>query len=237
MYRQSEADLIESELTTLHRPSGIDETLWAECLRVDTSCVSDVLNARGTFNKAMRPGIRGAAADARLVGIARTMRSRPRETAPDAGREYALLFEAIDGLGAGEVLVTDEMGCCVWGELCCERALVRTANGTIIDGYHRDTSRVVASGLPVFSRGAHPSDMLYHREIVAINEPVHCGGVFVSPGDLLIADADGIVAVPAGMIAEVIGEAVGKIELETKVRNALRAGDTAAQAFEKFGVF
>jgi regulator of RNase E activity RraA len=207
------------------------------CLEVDTSCVSDVLNARGISSKAMRPGIRGVTGDARLVGLARTMRSRPREAPPDAGREYALLFEAIDGLSPGGVLVTDEMDCCVWGELCCERALVRGANGTVIDGYHRDNARVAASGLPVFSRGAHPSDMLYHREIVAIDQPVHCGGVFVTPGDLVLADADGLVVVPAAVIRAVIEEAMGKIAQETRVREALRAGDSAAQAFEKFGVF
>lgn len=226
-----------NSLPTLHRPESIDVALWEMCLKVDTSVVSDVLNARGVFNKAMRPGIHGITPDTHLVGLARTMRSRPRESAPDAGKEYALLFEAIDGLSSGEVLVTDEMGCCVWGELCCERALVKAANGTVIDGYHRDSRRVAASGLPVFSRGAHPSDMLYHRDIVAINEPVHCGGVFVSPGDLLIADADGIVAVPAALIGDVIKDAVGKIDVETQVRMALRSGDTAAEAFGKFGAF
>lgn len=224
-------------MTALNRPVSIDETLWSLCLKVDTATVSDVLNARGTFNKAMAPGIVGITPSTRLIGLARTMRSRPRETAPDAGREYALLFEAIDGLSAGEVLVTDTMDCCVWGELCCERSLVKAANGTVIDGYHRDTIRVIDSGLPVFSRGAHPSDMLYHREIVSINEPVHCGGVFVSAGDLLIADCDGIVVVPAGQISAVITEAVGKSEVETSVRTALRGGATAAQAFEKYGVF
>ena len=171
-------------MKTPTRPESIDPALWAMCLEVDTACVSDVLNARGIANKALRPGIRSVTGDARVVGIARTMRSRPREMPPDPGREYGLLFEAIDGLQPGGVLVTDEMGCCVWGELCCERALVRGANVTVIDGYHRDTVRVAASGLPVFSRGGHPSDMLYHRDIVAIDQPVHCGGVFVTPGNM-----------------------------------------------------
>lgn len=224
-------------LTALTRPGPIEESIWAQCLQVDTATISDVLNARGVLNKAMAPVIRGIAGDIRTVGLARTMRSRPRESSPDAGREYALLFEAIDGLAAGEVLVTDAMDCCVWGELCCERALVRGANGTVIDGYHRDTSRVIASGMPVFSKGAHPSDMLYHREIVAINQPVHCGGVFISPGDLILADPDGIVVVPTALIREVVAEAVGKSRIETDVRSALRAGATAAQAFERYGVF
>ena len=221
----------------LTRPAAVADDLWTLAVAVETAAVSDVLNGLGIFNKALRPGILPIAQGQRLVGTARTMRSKPRETTPDPGREYALLFEAIDGLAAGQVLVTDEMGCCVWGELCSERAMKRHANGTVIDGYHRDTRRVIEIGFPVFSRGAHPSDMLYHREIVAIDEPVHCGGVFVTPGDLVIADDDGVVVVPRDRIGEVVGEAARKAGLETEVRNALRAGASAAQAYEQYGVF
>lgn len=221
----------------LARPDAVPEDLWPLCLSVDTPLASDVLDARGIHGRALRPGIVGLGPDVRTVGLARTMRSRAREGAPDPGREYALLFDAIDGLEAGHVLVTDEMGCCVWGELCCERALRRRANGALIDGYHRDTRRVRESGFPVFSRGAHPSDMLYHREIVAVNEPVVCGGVDVAPGDLVIADADGAVVVPRAHIADVLREAARKAGLETQVREALRDGASASQAFGQFGVF
>jgi 4-hydroxy-4-methyl-2-oxoglutarate aldolase len=219
------------------RPDAIPEALWPLALAADVSAISDVLNARGIHNKALDAGVVGVAPEARIVGLARTMRSRARETAPDAGREYAMLFDAIDGLGPGEVLVTDAMGCCVWGELCCERAIRRRAAGALVDGYHRDTRRIVASGFPVFSRGRHPSDMLYHREIVAVNAPVHCGGVYVEPGDLVIADIDGVVVVPRAVIGEVVVEAGRKAGLEDEVRAALREGTTAAEAFRRFGVF
>lgn len=221
----------------LSRPASISEDLWPQILAADTALVSDVLNGMGVYNRAMRAGIGAIAQGQRIAGTARTMSSRVRTTAPDPGKEYALLFEAIDGLAAGQILVTDEMGCCVWGELCCERAQMRQANGTVIDGYHRDTRRVMATGFAVFSRGAHPSDMLYHRDIAAVNEPVECGGVLVAPGDLVIADEDGIVVVPHGLIDEVVRACARKAALETGVREALRLGSSAAQAFEKFGVF
>jgi 4-hydroxy-4-methyl-2-oxoglutarate aldolase len=224
-------------VSDLTRPTTLDEATWNDCLRVDSATVSDVLNARGIANKALAPGLAAVRPCDRTVGLARTMRSRPRETAPEPGREYGLLFEAIDGLRPGEILVTDSMDCCVWGELCCERAKVRGANGTVIDGYHRDTARVRASGFPVFSRGPHPSDMLYHREIVALDAPVHCAGVYVSPGDLIVADEDGLVVVPATLIAEVCTEAVRKADVETKVRTALRDGSSATEAYRRYGVF
>ena len=224
-------------MNAFHRPEAIDETIWTDCRRVDTATVSDVLNARGISNRTLAPGLVAVRPGDRIVGTVRTMRSRPRQSAPDAGQEYALLFDAIDGLRRGEVLVTDAMGCCVWGELCCERATVRGANGTVIDGYHRDSARIRAGGFPVFSRGAHPSDMLYHREIVALDAPVHCAGVYVESGDLIVADEDGLVVVPAALIAEVCAEAVRKSGVETEVRDALRAGASAADAYRRYGVF
>ena len=224
-------------MSATSRPAALSEDLWAIANRVGTAAVSDVLNAQGVFNKALKPGIGPLMPGSRLIGAARTMVSRPRETAPDPGREYAMLFEAIDGMLSGEVLVTDAMDCCVWGELCAERARMRGANGTLIDGFHRDTAELRRLGWPVFSRGAHPSDMLYHREIVAIDQPVHCGGVYVASGDLIIADEDGVVVVPSGHVAAALEAAGSKAALETEVRNALREGASAAQAYERFGVF
>lgn len=219
------------------RPVSISADLWQLVLVADTAVVSDVLNGFGIHNRALRAGIGPIAPGIRIAGTARTMRSRPATAASVPDREYELLFEAIDGLAPGQVLVTDQMGCCVWGELCCERAQVRSANGAVIDGYHRDSRRVIATGFPVFSSGAHPSDMLYHREIVSINEPVACGGVEVAPDDLVIGDEDGVVVVPAGRIDEVMRACSRKAELESQVRDALRTGSSAAQAFERFGVF
>jgi regulator of RNase E activity RraA len=219
------------------RPASITAELWQLVLAADTAVVSDVLNGIGVRNKALRAGIVPIAPGLRIAGTARTMKSAPCSTAATPDKEYELLFEAIDGLAAGQVLITDTMDCCVWGELCCERAQLRSSNGAVIDGYHRDTRRVIASGFPVFSLGAHPSDMLYHREIIAIDEPVVCRGVEVVPSDLIIADEDGVVVVPGGKIEEVMRACVHKAGLETQVREALRAGSSAAQAFEKFGVF
>jgi regulator of RNase E activity RraA len=57
-----------------------------------------------------------------------------------AGREYELLFAAIDGLANGEVLVTDRGDCCVRGELCAEAAMRRGGNGIVINGFTRDSA-------------------------------------------------------------------------------------------------
>ena len=126
----------------LSPPDGFPDGLWDACLNVTAAAVSDVLHKRGMSQRAMRPDIQSAREAVPVVGIARTMASKPCEQLPEPGHEYTLLFSAIDGLGRGEVLVTDAMGCCVWGELCTERAMMRNANGAVIDGYYRDSARV-----------------------------------------------------------------------------------------------
>jgi regulator of RNase E activity RraA len=80
------------------------------------------------------------------------------------------------------------------------------------------------------------SDMLYHRVISGINEPVLSGGVSVFPGDLVLGSEDGVVVVPARHIEEVVAEAYEKATTESKVRVALRKGMSAGDAYKKFGV-
>ena len=219
------------------RPADrISTEVWDMVGELEPAAVSDVLHARGFHDQVMRHGIGPIDTATRLAGIARTMQSQPLVGPPQAGREYELLFAAIDGLQPGEVLVTDRTDCCVWGELCSEAAICRGGNGAVIDGFSRDMELVRKLGFPLFCRGSHMSDLLYHRTITGINEAVCCGDVAVRPGDLLLGSEDGIVVIPGNSIEEVVREAWEKVKTESKVRIALRNGMTAGEAYRKFGV-
>jgi 4-hydroxy-4-methyl-2-oxoglutarate aldolase len=227
-------------MTAVFSPSrpaaALSAETWSQLSTLNPSVVSDILHARGLHHHVMRSDIQALGPGMRLFGIARTMASRPLTQAPEPGREYELLFRAIDGLSAGEVLVTDRMDCCVWGELCSEAAMRREGNGAIIDGFARDSAEICKIRFPLFCRGRHMSDMLYHRTITAINEPVVCGDVAVHPGDLVLGAEDGALVVPANVIDEVIIEAYEKSKKESKVRTALRKGMSASEAYSRFGV-
>ena len=109
-------------------------------------------------------------------------------------------------------------------------------NGTVIDGFTRDSAEIRRLGFPLFCRGRHMSDLLYHRTIIALNQPVLCGDVRVHPGDLILGGEDGILAVPKDHIDAVIDEAYAKSQTESKVRTALREGMSAGEAYRRFGV-
>jgi 4-hydroxy-4-methyl-2-oxoglutarate aldolase len=220
-----------------NRPAhALSAMTWSHIETFNPSAVSDILHSRGIHNHVMRTEIQALRPGVRLAGIARTLSSRPLTKAREAGREYELLFGAIDGLSAGEILVTDEMSCCVWGELCSEAAMRRGGNGAMIDGYTRDSADIVKTGFPIFCRGRHMSDLLYHRTITALNEPVVCGVVAVHPGDLILGAENGALAVPAAVIEEVVTEAYDKSLKENAVRAALREGMSAGEAYRRFGV-
>jgi len=219
-----------------HPVQAVDAKTWVRIGALNPSAVSDILHARGLHNQVMRHDIQALDPAMRLRGIARTMASRPLVDAPAPGREYELLFAAIDGLRAGEVLVTDETDCCVWGELCAEAAMRRGGNGAVIDGFTRDSADICRIGFPIFCRGRHMSDLLYHRTITALDEPVLCGGVAVHPGDLMLGAEDGLLVVPAALIEAVVAEAYEKSQAESQVRVALREGMTAGDAYRRFGV-
>ena len=224
-----------SRFSPTHPSQALSTETWMRALALNPSVISDILHRKGLHRHVMRFDIQAMDSGMRLCGVARTISSRPLVDAPQPGREYELLFAAIDGLGAGEVLVSDRMDCCVWGELCSEAAMRRGGNGAVIDGFTRDSADIRSLGFPLFCRGRHMSDLLYHRQITAIGEPVICGDVTVHPGDLMLGAEDGALVVPVDLIEEVITEGFEKAQTESKVRVALRQGMSAAEAYRRFG--
>lgn len=200
-----------------------------------SAVVADVLDRLGWRQQVMDAGIRSLAPGTRMAGRALTALAAPdRELAP--AHPYAGEIAAVDALRADDVLVAS---CCVyslWGELLSTAARARGARGVILDGPTRDIASIRAMGFPVFCRGTHPADSLGRVMIEAHNVPIVCGGVLVRPGDLLLADDDGVVVVPADVAEEALSLAEEKVRGENKVREALAGGMSVAEAFQKFGI-
>ncbi len=95
---------------------------------------------------------------------------------------------------------------------------------------------IAALGYPVWCRGLLPLDVKGRLAVTAWRQPAVVGGLPVRPGDLVVADADGVVAVPARLAAEAVGRALGKVSKENRVREALAEGSTLRSAYDRFGV-
>jgi regulator of RNase E activity RraA len=100
----------------------------------------------------------------------------------------------------------------------------------------RDVAKMRAMQFPVFARGTCVYDSLHRQRVVDVDVPVELDGVRFSPGDLVIADVDGVVVVPREIEAEAVRRAWEKVHAENVTRDAIRGGMKATDAYKKYGV-
>ncbi len=187
--------------------------------------VSDSLDGVGVRNQVMTGSLASVVAGRRVAGRARTVQFAPTETDPDD--PYGAAMDFIDGLGPGTVAVIATGGdarTAYWGELFSAAAMGHGAVGAICDGPARDLAKIRALGFDVFAAGSRPVDFRARMRVVATGETVRCGGVIVAPGDLVVADDDGVVVVPAAVERDALALAVARVTAERNVLAELLDG-------------
>lgn len=206
--------------------------------RLYTAVVSDALDAVGSKAHILSPAIRPIQPTVKpLIGRAATARSEPVDQAPE--RPYSALMEAMGLLNRGEILIVAAGGgarSAIFGGLLATAARASGAVGCIVDGAIRDTDELTKLGFPTFATGFSPADSYGRDEVVEHGCTVICGGVEIHPGQLIIADIDGVVAIPLELEGEVIGRALDKVEGEGDMRGDLAGGLSVAEAFAKYGI-
>ncbi|MBY4891187.1 RraA family protein [Rhodobacteraceae bacterium N5(2021)] len=156
----------------------------------------------------------------RVGGPARTVRCLPGDN--------LALHRAIAAAEAGEVLVIDYGGSIEsgpFGEVMSIACQVRGIAGVIIDGAVRDSTEIVALGLPVFARGLNIRGTK-KVDAVTLDAPLKIGGALVSPGDIVVADADAVIIVPAGAVEITLRAVDARIRKEAGMIERIRAGET-----------
>ncbi|MFI5072494.1 MAG: RraA family protein, partial [Terriglobales bacterium] len=128
------------------------------------------------------------------------------------------------------------LNCAAWGEILTATARMRGGAGAIIDGYHRDTPRVLEQNWPVFSRGRYAQDAAVRSIVVDFRCPIEIGGVSINPGDLVFGDLDGVVIIPRAVEEEVIVRSLEKARAEKLVRKEIEAGSSSTEVFAKYGI-
>lgn len=199
--------------------------------------LADVLDRLGHRGQVASHRLRPVTDRDALVGRAFTIRAV--ESDEERENPYEHEIAAVDALPAGSVVVMATGGCydaAVWGELLCTRALARGALGAVVDGAVRDLGALRELGLPTFAASVSANDSAGRVAVVSYGEAVVCGGVDVSPGDLVVGDADGVVVVPADAAAAALDAAEAKRTAEEVVRRELAGGASVADAYSRHGV-
>lgn len=202
-----------------------------------TAVLSDALDELDSREQVMRERLRPVCLKTRFVGWARTIQWRDMHYIPED--PYGLEIEAVDSILPGEVVVvstSESIRNAPWGELMSTAAQTRGARGAIVDGLIRDVKTIEKLGFQIFAAGIKPVDSRGRGQVVDYNVPIECGGVLVHPGDLIVADYDGVVAIPANLVTNVVERAHAKVTKEDQSRAALARGAYLSEVYAKYGV-
>jgi 4-hydroxy-4-methyl-2-oxoglutarate aldolase len=225
------------EQTNAQRGPSVEGIHAATLALLTTPIVSDSLDVAGLRHQVLDRGLAPLEPGARAIGRAHTVQFAPTES--DAPDPYADAMSFIDGLTPGSIAVIatgPDDRTAYWGELFSAAAIGRGAVGTICDGPVRDSPKVRALGYPVFAVGTRPIDFRARMRIVTTSQPVRCGGVLVAEGDLVVADADGIVVVPAAVEGPVLERAAARATAESTVLAELLAGASLREVWDRWHV-
>ena len=191
-----------------------DPDLVARAAQFPSSILADVAGRRGALCSRIAP----LAPTMRLAGPALTIDVRPGDN---------LMIHAAMALASpGDVLVIDGKGdesCALMGEIMVSQCMALGIAGVVVYGAVRDTEAIRALGFPMYAIGANPngpSKLVPGR----INWPVSVGGVTVQPGDLVVADGDGVVVVETAKVPTVLELAKKKLADETARIDGIRSG-------------
>jgi len=205
-----------------------------------SAVLSDVMDSMGLMDQAMRPFVRPLDESSVMFGRARTGLYMNRFEVKANENPYGTEITFMDDLKPGDVAVlacdgpTERIA--PWGELLTTAARARGAAGCVTDGLIRDIKRIREAQFPVFHGGIGPLDSKGRAKMMDMDCRVTCGGVLISAGDWIFGDADGVVAVPAGIASDVFAKAVEKVSAESRSRDDLAAGRLLREVFEEYGV-
>ncbi|MFL6354732.1 MAG: RraA family protein [Bryobacteraceae bacterium] len=203
---------------------------------VEAASVADAMEQlygqRGYMSHDMRP-----LAQTKFAGPAVTVALKKEEHKEGSKAQQGML-DLIDEAGAGSVYVMvlenglDYAGI---GGLMSTAMKYRGFAGAIVDGGIRDTPQLTRLQFPVFSRGIVPSTTVNHYRFAGKNIPITCAGVEVHPGDIIVADMDGVVVVPRERAAEVLKKAQQLDDSEHSMYPFIERYKSIREAVAKFG--
>lgn len=210
-----------------------------------TAVVGDVMDKLGLQRQFLPPQIQPLRPDMVAVGRAMPALEADVFAAQVDGshntlmaKSFGLMLEALDDLKPNEIYICTGASptYALWGELMSVRALKLGAAGAVLNGYSRDTRGILDLNFPTFSYGAYAQDQAPRGKVIDFRVPLEIGGVQVNNGDIVFGDVDGVCVVPRRAEEEVFVQALEKARGEKKVRQALEAGKSAAEAFKEYGI-
>ena len=204
--------------------------LKAKFESVATATLSSQLRKRGLNNVSI-DGLQATRPDRRVVGLARTLRYVPNreDLFKTHGGGFNAQKRAIDSVNEGEILVMEargEKGTGTVGDILALRAQVRGAAAIITDGGVRDFTAVAELDMPTWFANPHPA-VLGRRHVPWDTDiTIACGGATVQPGDIIVADSDGVLVIPPAMADELVEDCIQQEKEEAFIFEMVKQGNS-----------
>ncbi len=206
-------------------------------LKVHVAAVNDVLRLQyGLLNRSLPSDYRPLQEGMRLAGVAFTVKGMPCLKTTGEMQQRVDMLEA---LPAESVSVWDCTGDTVtaqWGEVMTMAAIKQGCRGAVVNGV-RDIDRILPQNFPVFHRYRTSSGMLGRFRIVDYNIDIQIGEVIVAPGDFIVGDADGVLAIPKDMVVDVLEKAELVIRNEVEIKKWVEQGMQPHEVVRRGGYF
>ena len=141
---------------------------------------------------------------------------------------------AVEGIETGDVLVIEARGipdAGTIGDILATRLHALGGVGIITDGALRDTPAIAAIPMPTYHLSSHGSTYGRHHMPYSIDDAITCAGVFIVPGDVMVGDGEGVVVIPAHLVAEVTRDSLAQEEVEAFALERVTAGESSIDVF------
>ncbi len=213
------------------RPKGYLSAAAMQALHeVSTATLTSQLLKRG-FRNTFLGGLIPLRPDIRMVGYAFTLRYAPMREDLDLEVDYDNLTNvqrlAVEAVGPDDVLVIDarnEIQSASLGNILATRIKMRGGTGIVTDGALRDANAFRNIDISTYTRGVHATTSSTKHHPVDMNVPVGCANVLIMPGDVIVGDADGVIAIPKAVAEDVALAAVEQERLEAFVLGKIQGG-------------
>lgn len=211
------------------RPVTISAEAFAKLRSVSTATLTHQLAKRGLRNTFLT-GVTPLRPELRMVGYAFTLRYLPlREDLADTLYDNKTNVQriAVESIAQDDVLVIDARGdirAATLGNILATRLKVRGAAGLVTDGALRDTPGYKQLDFPAYIRAAHAATSFTIHHPIDMNVPIACAGVLIMPGDVMVGDGEGVVAIPAHLAEQVAADAYEQELQEEFIQAKIAAG-------------
>lgn len=205
--------------------------------QVTTPMVNDVLREMEMLYQTFPNNIMPLREEMKVAGIAFTIKGSKNLSLDDEMVERAKMLEA---LHENSVVVWDTCGdeeSAQWGEIMTMASIRQGCRGAIVDGGVRDTNKVLEQKFPVFCKYRSSNGMLGRFRLIGYQMPVVMGNVHVYPGDVVLADIDGAIAVPREIAYEVLLRAEQIRDNEVEIKEMVNSGMKPSEVVENGGYF